>query len=139
VAELFARIGARWTSELRSAVLERVRAEAPVRSGALRESLTVEVVNPPPFARIAVSSPLPYLPYVIAGTQPHEIWPVHARALHWTGAGGDVFAAHVAHPGTRPNPFPERAARGLQQLAATTALAVAVDETLAAIRRLFGR
>src|ERR1019366_5088580 len=42
---------------------------------------------------------------IIRGTSPHSIDPVTASVLHWVGADGDVFARHVDHPGTAPNPF----------------------------------
>ena len=42
---------------------------------------------------------------IIRGTAPHGIDPVSAGALHWIGPDGDVYAKHVEHPGTSPNPF----------------------------------
>ena len=48
----------------------------------------------------------PIARYVVRGTRPHPIDPVNADFLHWTGDGGeDVYAKHVDHPGTAPNPF----------------------------------
>ena len=51
----------------------------------------------------------PIAKYVIRGTRPHPIDPVNASMLHWVGDAGDVFAGHVDHPGTDPNPFNQRA------------------------------
>lgn len=49
--------------------------------------------------------------YVIRGTMPHPIDPVRAQMLHWVDreTGEDVFARHVDHPGTAPNPYNLRA------------------------------
>jgi hypothetical protein len=51
------------------------------------------------------TSDVPYAEFVIGGTSPHPIYPKNVRALHWD----DIFAAHVNHPGTKPDPFPRRA------------------------------
>ena len=51
----------------------------------------------------------PIATYVIRGTRPHPIDPVNATVLHWVGPEGDVFARHVEHPGTAPNPYNQRA------------------------------
>jgi len=47
----------------------------------------------------------PIAAYVTRGTQPHEIVPVFANALHFFVGGDEVFAKHVEHPGTIANPF----------------------------------
>lgn len=61
-----------------------------------------------------------YARYPWKGTQPHRIYPVAAKYLHFMGTGGGhVFVGPrgtvapgkknwVNHPGNRPNPFPER-------------------------------
>lgn len=53
----------------------------------------------------------PIAQFVIRGTAPHPIDPVYAKMLHWVdlGTGDDVFAHHVDHPGTQPNPYNVRA------------------------------
>jgi hypothetical protein len=59
--------------------------------------------------------PVPYMPYVIKGTRPHDIVPKAARVLHWTAPGGSgVFARKVHHPGTKPNDYPRRAYQDLK-------------------------
>jgi hypothetical protein len=56
---------------------------------------------------------VPYARYVLAGTKPHVIEARNARVLRWTDAGGNpFFARRVHHPGTRPDPFPQRALDG---------------------------
>lgn len=78
-----------------------MREKAPARTGALRASIQKEVGE-----KEAVIGPtVPYAVYVEFGTRPHEIRPVHARALRFEAAGEVVFAARVQHPGTRPQPF----------------------------------
>ncbi len=51
----------------------------------------------------------PIAAYVIRGTRAHPIDPVSATMLHWVGPEGDVFARHVEHPGTQPDPYNQRA------------------------------
>jgi hypothetical protein len=58
---------------------------------------------------VSTDSRGPIAAYVIRGTEPHPIDPVTASVLHWVGPDGDVFASHVEHPGTQPNPYNERA------------------------------
>ncbi|MFF5968283.1 hypothetical protein ACFY64_32075 [Streptomyces collinus] len=48
--------------------------------------------------------------FVLDGTRPHIIRPRRARALRFVD-GRVVFAAYARHPGTRPNPFLQRALR----------------------------
>ena len=48
--------------------------------------------------------------YVVEGTAPHEIRPVNASVLAFAVGGRMVFTSLVRHPGTKPNPFMERAA-----------------------------
>ena len=48
--------------------------------------------------------------YVEKGTRPHEIRPVNASFLAFEVSGRMVFTPLVRHPGTKPNPFMQRAA-----------------------------
>lgn len=55
---------------------------------------------------------LALLALVELGTEAHPIDPVNANALRFVDRGTSgtiVFAAHVTHPGTKKNPFVERA------------------------------
>ena len=80
--------------------------EAPWKSGRLAQSI-VKSVEP---GRAEISATAPYAAYVENGTRPHEIRPVNARALRFqVGAGDVVFTQLVRHPGTRANPFMQRA------------------------------
>lgn len=86
-------------------------------SGSLKESMKSRYeYGPDP--RIMIGSELTRgdshvsaLGVVEMGTDAHSIDPVNAKALRFTSGGGVVFAGHVDHPGTKPNPFVERAMR----------------------------
>lgn len=101
----------RWASEVAPKVLDEIKREAPVRTGALRDSTTVRVESRGDRVKLVFSADEPYAPFVIHGTAPHMIFPKSARALHWTTGGADAFATRVSHPGTRPNNYPERGTR----------------------------
>lgn len=99
--------------------------EAPKRDWKLHDSIESRP-TPKGFSVIATA---PHTPFVVLGTKPHEIRPVHAKALRFfpsatgliehTGGGPlrmlqatalqPVFAKRVMHPGTKPNPFFKRA------------------------------
>jgi hypothetical protein len=93
---------------------------------------------------IVTPGALNYAEYVSTGTRPHDIYPRNKRVLAWPGAGtprratgraragtpssGMVFAMHVHHPGTRPNPYVEEAVA-----AATEGVVLRVTEAVTAI------
>ncbi len=79
---------------------------APWKTGFLAGSIVKEVsVN-----EAQVTAQASYAPYVEKGTAPHEIRPVRAYALAFQSGNELVFAKLVHHPGTKPNPFMQRAA-----------------------------
>lgn len=49
------------------------------------------------------------LDIVVSGTPPHPIDPVTAKVLRFKSKGTVVFAGHVNHPGTKANPFVQKA------------------------------
>lgn len=53
--------------------------------------------------------------FLIEGTRAHVIRPRFRHVLRFFGPAGVVFARVVHHPGTRPNPFAEDAARAAQR------------------------
>lgn len=57
----------------------------------------------------SVQALAPYAMYVVKGTAPHEIRPVNASVLAFMVGGRMVFTPLVRHPGTKPNPFMQRA------------------------------
>lgn len=90
---------------------------APWKSGYLAQSIVKEVgINEATIEALA-----PYAGFVEKGTAPHEIRPMRAQALRFEVAGQVVFAKLVRHPGTKPNPFMQRAA----------------DETVSQVPRVF--
>lgn len=111
--ELMAVWGRVWGDKL----AEEMRTEAPYReddgSGSgehLRDSIAFGGVEAGA-GRISMTwtSDVPWAPFVVGGTEPHEIHARFARALHFLGSEGEVFARSVNHPGTEPDPFPLRA------------------------------
>jgi hypothetical protein len=73
---------------------------APVDTSFLRNSISYEIVGD----KVRIMMP-EYALFLEYGTAPHIIKPVNAKALHWKGGGGDVFAKEVHHPGTSAQPF----------------------------------
>lgn len=60
---------------------------------------------------VEISFNTDYAEFVNDGTRPHVIRPRQAQVLRFTVGGRVVFARVVHHPGTRPNPFLDRAVR----------------------------
>jgi len=84
---------------------------APWRTGRLAQSIVKEVGEAEAWIKTLAS----YAVYVEKGTAPHLIRPVRASALRFETAEGDiVFTQLVRHPGTRPNPFMQRAVEEAQ-------------------------
>jgi len=79
---------------------------APWRTGKLAGSIVKEVSE----GEASIQALAPYAVYVVNGTAPHEIRPVNARVLAFEAGGKLVFTSLVQHPGTRPNPFMQKAA-----------------------------
>lgn len=93
------------------AVLERqAKIETPVKTGNLRRTITSHVEAGG--NRGIVGTNARYARAVHDGTKPREIRPVRAKALFWKGAKHPV--KRVRHPGTKGNPFLERALRASQ-------------------------
>lgn len=89
-------------SQLADHLLALSRQHVPVDTGALQDSLNVHTTMGSDSATLELFG-LDYGKFVIAGTAPHDIYPVNAQALYWPGAAHPV--AHVSHPGTRANDF----------------------------------
>lgn len=87
-----------------------------VDTGKLRASIVKRFVPSGPDGFVVLvgveSSGVPYALYHHEGTRPHVILPKKGRYLVFTSRSGAlVFARKVNHPGTKPNPFLENAAR----------------------------
>lgn len=98
-------------------ILAVAKRNCPVRTGELRESGKVDGVSGKGNYRAegAVSFTAPYAVFVHEGTRPHVIRPRRARALRFEMDGRVIFAAHVNHPGTAPNPFLANAVRQVRR------------------------
>ena len=102
---------------LKQALLAKVEANLSggvlqTRSGALKASIVAETSLGADVLSVSVASRgVPYAAIQEYGgiTAPHEIVPVKARALAFSGAGGQAFARVVHHPGSR---MPARAFLG---------------------------
>ncbi len=81
--------------------------EAPWRTGYLAQSIVKDVG----VLEASIKPLSSYAIFVEKGTLPHLIRPVNASVLAFEAAGvGMVFTRLVRHPGTKPNPFMQRAA-----------------------------
>ena len=81
---------------------------APVKTGYLASTVYKEVSDSEGVVGVAAS----YAEVVVEGTAPHEIRPANGRVLAFMVAGKMIFTPIVHHPGTKPNPFMQNAARG---------------------------
>lgn len=104
---------ARHMIERATIVQAAAKAQAPRRTGCLQDSIVkrIEAFGDEIAIRI-VSDTTPCSPtrtsyslFVHEGTAPHDIYPQNASVLAFEIHGQTVFAAHVHHPGTKPNRF----------------------------------
>lgn len=111
----WAKAATAWADEAGPLVRGALKREAPVgkgeRAGRLRDAIRYERATNlgEGMVTLRFDAHVPYTPYVLDGTRPHLITAKAARALHWKDGDRDVFARQVNHPGTKPNPFNERA------------------------------
>lgn len=101
-----------WAREAAPLGRSMLRAQAPFFTGALRESISVREEPSAASYLILFWTQVPYAKYVLGGTRAHTIAAKNAQALRWManrGHGPAMFAKRVNHPGTKANPFPERA------------------------------
>ena len=100
----------------------RAKGNAPVgpntkthTGGQLRRSIfsTTESTPISVTGKVATGADTPYAKYVELGTDPHDILPTKAKALHFLAGGKDVFAKIVHHPGTKAQYFMRDALRDL--------------------------
>lgn len=112
----WAKTATTWADEVGPLVRSALKDKAPVgkgeRGGRLRDAIRYERATNLGAGLVTLTfvSNTPYTRYVIDGTRPHLITAKAARALHWVDASGrDQFRRSVKHPGTKENPFPERA------------------------------
>lgn len=122
-----------WETEVAPAVLTEIKRQAPVGqgqgAGTLRDSFSVQRSRLGGGITARFVSSAPYAKYVENGTAPHNIAPRNARALHWDNGGEDVFSPGVRHPGTKANPFVEKAIKAMEPMM-RIALRTAVEKEL---------
>jgi hypothetical protein len=79
---------------------------APWKTGKLARSIVIDIDE----GEAKLQALAPYAKFVVEGTRPHEIHPTRANVLVFKAKSGDlVFTKLVRHPGTKPNPFLQRA------------------------------
>lgn len=93
-------------------VLNRAKILAPVDTGRLRSSGKVSYSGLFSFRpKATIVFDVDYAQMVNDGTRPHVIRPKNASVLRFVVGGRVVYARVVHHPGTRANPFLDRALR----------------------------
>lgn len=76
-----------------------------VRSGALRNSITMEHTRSLFGQTVKIGSSLDYALMHHEGTRPHMIFPKEREVLRFSAGGRIVYTRAVRHPGTRPNRY----------------------------------
>lgn len=89
------------------------RREAPVVTGNLRDHIVVRPGATTSRTGWTVIADVDYSLAVEKGTQPHVIVPRRASVLRFPTKSGVVYTTKVDHPGTKPNPFMEKALRSV--------------------------
>lgn len=102
-------------SELETAarqVMNRAKVLAPVDTGRLRASIRIEARRTFALRSVyTVGSDVEYADMVHGGTRPHIIRPKTKQVLRFKVGGRYVYARLVHHPGTKGQPFLDRALR----------------------------
>jgi HK97 gp10 family phage protein len=84
---------------------------APWKTGKLAGSIVKDVSED----EASINALASYAVFVVKGTAPHEIRPVNASVLAFEAGGCMVFTRLVRHPGTKPNPFMQRAVEAARE------------------------
>lgn len=86
---------------------DNARANAPVKSGALRRSIGITSVQETTFGtEVLVSANIEYALAVHQGAKPHVIEARNVSMLRFPDKSGFiVYTPRVNHPGNKPNPF----------------------------------
>ncbi len=87
-------------------LFEKVRSEAPVKTGTLRDSINITRVG----SEWRIESGVPYDLFVRGGVAPHSFGPVAAGGLWWEGIQGGHPVKWVKDSGYQdPNDYAQRA------------------------------
>jgi hypothetical protein len=78
---------------------------APIKTGYLASTVYKQVSDGEGIVAVAAS----YGKFLVEGTAPHEIRAPDGGVLSFMVAGKRVFTPIVHHPGTKPNPFMQKA------------------------------
>jgi Bacteriophage HK97-gp10, putative tail-component len=114
----FLRAATAWADEVGPVVLDALKAEAPVapdnplsgaKGGRLKGSIRYEREVSEGSVSAVFTANTPYAGYVLEGTGPHVIAASAARSLQFMLDGAVTYRRRVNHPGTKANPFNERA------------------------------
>lgn len=101
-------------AELKSEAVRMVnlqREEAPKRTGKFARAISYRTFNEGNALGFRVYSPQPLGTFIVMGTKPHTIVPLHAKALRFMVDGKLIFTQRVHHPGTKANKYVGRAYR----------------------------
>ncbi|MFF5968281.1 hypothetical protein ACFY64_32065 [Streptomyces collinus] len=105
---------------LRGGIVERRLARRTARTadiarglapGSMGDYIDWHIESGPDGLQGVITCDHPATRFVLDGTRPHIIRPRRARALRFEVDGRVVYSAIVRHPGTRANPFLQRALR----------------------------
>jgi hypothetical protein len=86
--------------------------EAPKKTGKFARGIRFRTFIKGETVGFTTSTPQPLGKWIIEGTKPHPITPKgpgYPLAFYWEKMGQMWYTYHVNHPGTKPNPFIERA------------------------------
>lgn len=97
-----------WADTMGPTIASELQKVAPYVTGRLQGSIRYQRGTGAEGVQMLFQSNVPYVPYVINGTAPHDIYPVAAKALAWPTNNPTNFAMAVHHPGSKPNNFPQR-------------------------------
>ena len=109
----FDEVASKFSKELRQKLIEKLADVAyasafygaPWKTGWLAQSIVKRIEEYEAY----IEALAPHAKYVVKGTSPHEIRPVNSSVLAFEVAGRMVFTPLVRHPGSKPNPFMQRA------------------------------
>lgn len=94
--------------QLAGTLVQYVQMDAPKKTGQSASAIRSEVFMKGLTVGFRVILPEVYSKFVIPGTRAHVITPRHAKVLRFVVGGSVVFTQRVNHPGTKPNPFPNK-------------------------------
>jgi hypothetical protein len=124
-----------WADAVGPRLADAIRKAAPVgqgpNAGRLADATRYQRTTSVGLVRLEFHADgVPYVPFVLNPTRPHDIVPKAARALHWSPpGGGDFFAKRVHHPGTQGNNYPLRTATSMRG-DLVDAFKAAIDKTM---------